>query len=226
MRGLSSSTRMRLKALAMILVLVIGLGLFVGIYALQTNWFSGFYPGDRYPSERLDYMGVIYVNQSDIYAYNEGYSETASCPWGFIHNGLDYFFNNNSEVIAAAPGYVEQVSWRQNPDTTLNMYNIFVVIQFNMSIKLQYTFEPFTHVEGDQYRQLAMLEVHEGDWVQKGDLIAQFLYVEEGAHIHWGVTMNNEWVDPEPFFGTSDHAEILSLINSYHPGWSISYLAP
>jgi hypothetical protein len=52
------------------------------------------------------------------------------------------------------------------------------------------------------------------------------LYVEEGAHIHWGIRIHNDWVDPEPFFGSSDHIELLSLINSYHPGWSISYLAP
>jgi hypothetical protein len=217
---------MRLKAVAMVLILVIGIGVFVGIYAIQNNWLFGFDPGNRYPSERLDYMGVIYTDSSDIYGYNEGYSETNSCPWGFIHNGLDYFFNNNSEVIAATPGYVDWISWRLNPDTTLNMYNIFVTIRFNASIKIQYGFESFTHVEGDQHRQLAMLEVQEGDWVEKGDVIGRFLYVEEGAHIHWGVTMNNEWVDPEPFFGASDHAEIMSLIHSYQPSWNMSYLAP
>ncbi|MEM2142889.1 MAG: M23 family metallopeptidase [Candidatus Thorarchaeota archaeon] len=182
-----------------------------------------FDPGGRYDPRSLDYMGVIYSNRSDIYAYHNGYSTTTDCPWGFVHNGIDYHFKNNSLVIAAAPGYVEYVGWRINPDTTVNLYNIFVFVRFNVSVVLMYTFEPFTHVEGDHLRQLDMLLVKEGDWVQKGDPIGSFLHVEDGAHIHFGVTVNHEWVDPEPFFGDSDRLELLSLIHSYHPDWEISY---
>jgi murein DD-endopeptidase MepM/ murein hydrolase activator NlpD len=171
-------------------------------------------------------MGVIYANRSDMYGYFEGYSETADCPWGFVHNGIDYFFYNNSPVIAAAPGYVEDVSWRENPNTTLNMYNIYVAIRFNATILVRYTFEPFTHVVGDQDKQLSMLTVQEGDWVQKGDVIGRFLHVEDAAHVHFGVTSGNDWLDPEPFFGVSDHTEILGLIGTYHPGWNLSYPAP
>ncbi len=212
---------MRRGLLVLFLVLIVIVG--IGIVFLRPSTFD---PGDRYASDRLDYMGVIYVNRSDICSYNEGYSETTDCPWGFIHNGIDYFFYNNSQVIAAAPGYVEEVSWRENPDTTLNMYNIYVVIRFNATVVVRYGFEPFTHVVGDQNRQLSMLTVQEGDWVQKGDLIGLFLFVEDAAHIHFGVVTGNEWIDPEPFFGTSDHTEILGLINDYHPGWELSYPAP
>lgn len=217
---------MQSRSIALLLILVIGAGAFIGIYGLRNNLFMTFDPGDRYQSQRLDYMGVIYANRSSQYGFFEGYSETNSCPWGFIHNGIDYFFTNNTEVIAAAPGYVEEVNWRVNPDTTLNMYNIFVVIRFNASIVLHYCFEPFTHVEGDQYRQLEMLSVKVGDWVMKGDTIGRFLYVEEAAHIHFGVKGGDIWYDPEPFFGSSDHDEIMALINDYHPGWSLSYPAP
>jgi len=217
---------MRPRCIALLLIVILGAGVSIGLYGLQNNLFTTFDPGDRYQSQRLDYMGVIYANRSSQYGFFEGYSETNSCPWGFIHNGIDYFFINNSEVIAAAPGYVEQISWRVNPDTTLNMYNIFVVIRFNASIVLQYSFEPFTHVEGDQNRQMAMLSIQVGDWVTKGDLIGRFLFVEEAAHIHFGVKNGDTWYDPEPFFGSSDHDEIMGLIGYYHPGWNISYSAP
>ncbi|MDH4214700.1 MAG: peptidoglycan DD-metalloendopeptidase family protein [Candidatus Thorarchaeota archaeon] len=217
---------MRVRVLATILILIVGVGVFIGIYGLQQNWFNTFDPGNRYQSQRLDYMGVIYDNRSSQYGFFEGYSETNSSPWGFIHNGIDYFFNNNTDVTAGAPGYVEDISWRVNPDTTLNMYNIFVMIRFNASIVLHYAFEPFTHVEGDQNRQLTMLEIQVGDWVMKGDLIGRFLFVEDGAHIHFGVRAGNEWLDPEPFFGAADHDEIMGLINDYHPGWNVSYPAP
>jgi hypothetical protein len=71
-----------------------------------------------------------------------------------------------------------------------------------------------------------MLAVHEGDWVQKGDLIGHLLRVEDSAHIHFGAQKGNDWLDPEPFFGASDLAEILGLIEMYHPGWHLSYPAP
>jgi hypothetical protein len=63
---------MRLKAVALIVIIIIGVGVFIGIYGLQNNLFTTFDPGDRYQSQRLDYMGVIYANRSDIYAFNEG----------------------------------------------------------------------------------------------------------------------------------------------------------
>jgi len=212
----------RLVVVFLVIIVIVG----VGIVLLRPGADVEFDPGDRYSSDKLDYMGVIYLDRSDLYGYFEGYSETADCPWGFVHNGIDYMFYNNSQVIAAAPGYVEDVSWRENPDTTLNMYNIYVVIRFNATIVVRYGFEPFTHVVGDQYRQLSMLAVHEGDWVQKGDVIGRFLFVEDAAHIHFGVVTGNEWLDPEPFYGESDLTEILGLVNDYHPGWELSYPAP
>ena len=217
---------MRTRTIAILLAILVITGLLIGVFVLRSDLFRTFDPGDRYESDRLDYMGVIYEDQADIYGYFEGYSETAACPWGFIHNGIDYFFYNNTNVIAAAPGQVEEISWFVNANTTLNMYNIFVMIRFNASIVLHYAFEPFTHVEGDQLRQIAMLDVAEGDWVQKGDVIGRFLYVEDAAHIHFGVRGGDTWLDPEPFFGAADHTEIMSLIHSYHPGWELSYPAP
>ncbi|RDE12886.1 MAG: hypothetical protein C4K47_07090 [Candidatus Thorarchaeota archaeon] len=217
---------MHLGRRALLVILIVVSGLVIALFVRNSLQPATFDPGDRYPSTKLNYMGVIYVNRSDLYGYYEGYSETADCPWGFIHNGIDYVFYNNSPVIAAAPGYVEDVSWRENPNTTLNMYNIYVAIRFNATILVRYGFEPFTHVVGDQYRQLSMLTVEEGDWVQKGDLIGHFLRIEDSAHIHFGVQKGNDWLDPEPFFGASDLAEILGLIEIYHPGWELSYPAP
>jgi murein DD-endopeptidase MepM/ murein hydrolase activator NlpD len=211
-------------------VLVILVVIFASVFVYSARDYllpAAFDPGDRYRSDRLDYMGVIYANRSDMYDWRGGYSETIDCPWGRIHNGLDFFFYNNSPVIAAAPGYVEDVSWRENPNTTLNMYNIYVAIRFNATIVVRYTFEPFTHAVGDQDRQLSMLAVLEGEWVQKGDLIGHFLAVDEtSGHVHFGVVKGNEWIDPKPFYGASDLVEMLAFAHTYQPTWDISYPAP
>jgi hypothetical protein len=212
---------MRRRFLSLIVIAFVGIGVVAGL-TLFSNHFD---PGSRYSSQRLDYMGVVYRNQSDIYAFNEGYSETDDCPWGFVHNGIDYFFNNGSEVLAATPGQISSINWREfdNESNPLNRYNVFIRIRFNATIELSYGFEPFTYVEGDQNRQLAMIYVKVGDWVDKGDVIARFFHVGSGAHIHFGVTIGNTWLNPEPFFGGADRIELLSLIHFYHPGWNISY---
>ena len=214
---------MRRRSLSLIVIIIIGIGVVAGL-TLFSNHFD---PGSRYSSQRLDYMGVIYRNHSDIYAFNEGYSETDDCPWGFVHNGIDYFFNNDSEVLAATPGQISSINWREfdNESNPLNRYNVFIRIRFNATIELSYGFEPFTFVDGDQNRQIAMISVKVGDWVDKGDVIARFFHVGVGAHIHFAVTMENAFLNPEPFFGGADRTELLSLIHSYHPGWNISYPA-
>ena len=75
---------------------------------------------DIYENVELDYMNVVYDNRSDIYAFNEGYSSSINCPWGFIHEGIDYFLINNSKVIAATPGQVEKIEWTDNGEGTEN----------------------------------------------------------------------------------------------------------
>ncbi len=196
------------------------------LFWVQTTIRRPFDPGDRYPSTRLDYMGVVYANRSDIHDFREGYSETEDCPWGFIHSGIDYFFYNNSRVIAAAPGYVERIWWQENENSSLNLYNIFVNIRFNASVVLHYLFEPSTHTVGDQYRQISMLTVKVGDWVMKGDTIGRLLNVDGGGLLHFSVMVNDKMVDPVPFFGESDLQELLELVHTYHPDWNVSYPAP
>jgi len=87
----------------LIIVIVLSVG-FGGVY-LYIQWDNLFFDNnDLYEDVELDYMNVVYENQSDIYAFNEGYSSSVNCPWGFIHEGIDYFLLNNSKVLAAAPG--------------------------------------------------------------------------------------------------------------------------
>ena len=193
-----------------LVVLLIGI-VAVGVVALIGFWdYLTFNPGNRYVSDNLNYMNVIYENRSDNYAFNEGYSETTSCPWGFIHNGLDYFFLNNSKVIAATPGKVEEIRWRDYGEGVENRYHISIQIRFNKTITLGYNFEPWTQNSADKDKQLAMFLVEEGDWVEIGQEIARFLYVHESAHIHFDISFKGDQTCPKPFFSTAGYNEIAS----------------
>ena len=174
----------------------------------------------RYDSTLLNNMGVIYSNRSDILAWNNGYSETDVCPWGAIHNGLDYMFYNNSPVIAAGPGFVEEINIRSLENTTI--YGIGVKVRFNETILIEYGFEG----EGNETlrdQQLAMLEVQVGDWVVKGEQIGRFLTPVATDHVHFSVFIGDA-ICPRLVMGQTDYDEIMTLVHSFHPTWELCYL--
>ncbi|MHA1948493.1 MAG: M23 family metallopeptidase [Candidatus Thorarchaeota archaeon] len=177
----------------------------------------------RYDPSELSDMGVIYENRSDIISYNEGYSESDSCPWGFIHNGIDYFYFNNSNVIAAGPGVVVGIDMNDWGPEAAHRYTINVEIKFNATVSLWYGFEPWTNSTQEQDQQAAMFNFEIGTWVAKGEIIAKFLKAGDGAHIHFGVVQEGDWRDPTLYLSTEGYNELLGLIQDFHPTWEISY---
>jgi len=175
----------------------------------------------RYDSSNLNYMGVIYSNQSDILNWNGGYSESTDCPWGVIHNGLDFAFRNDSTVVFAAPGLVEELHWTDTGPAG-NIYAIHVSVRFNESIQVNYVFEPWTTNSTDVDRQISMLDVEIGDWIALGDTLGQFLAVGSSAHIHFAV-YNGEATCPRPFFSDAAYIEMMELVHTYHPDWELCY---
>ena len=175
----------------------------------------------RYDSTNLDYMGVIYTNRSDILNWNGGYSESTDCPWGRIHNGLDFAFRNDSTVVFAAPGLVEELHWNDDGPAG-NIYSIHVSVRFNDSIQVNYVFEPWTTNLTDVNRQISMIDVEIGDWVALGDTLGQFLAVGSSAHIHFGV-YHDDAICPKPLFSDAAYIEMMELVHTYHPDWELCY---
>ena len=193
------------------------------IYLLGSNDIIGntFDNEGRYDSTILNFMGVIYDNQSDIAHFNDGYSESDNCPWGFVHNGIDYFYYNDSVVIAAAPGIVENIELGYLEGATV--YKVGVQIRFNETVTIEYGFEGDSPDEAVRAQQAAMLDIEIGDWVVKGDQIGRFLRPTEFDHIHFGVYLNDEAICPRLVMGETDYNEIMSLIHSFHPTWELCY---
>ncbi|OLS28511.1 MAG: hypothetical protein HeimAB125_23770 [Candidatus Heimdallarchaeota archaeon AB_125] len=212
------------KAVKILLVILLLAIIAAGSVFLAFFWNDlAFNPGNRYVSDNLNYMNVIYETRSDNYAFNEGYSETVSCPWGFIHNGLDYFFINNTKVIAATPGLVEEIRWRDYGEGVENRFHVSIQIRFNKSITLGYNFEPWTQNPLDKDKQLAMILVEEGDWVEIGQEIARFLYVQSSAHIHFDISYKHNQVCPKPFFSSAGYSEIMTMIGLFQTSWELCY---
>jgi murein DD-endopeptidase MepM/ murein hydrolase activator NlpD len=202
------------------LVLVAGVG---AIFLLGGENEQGPPPFDneeRYDSTILTNMGVIYENRSDIEHWNEGYSESDACPWGFTHTGLDYMFRNNSPVIAAAPGIVTDIEIGYLENSTV--YKVGVHIQFNESVWVEYGFEGNAN-ETVRAQQVAMLDIAVGDWIAKGEQIGRFLRPILYDHVHFGVYLNDEAFCPRQVMGQADYDDIMILVHSFHPTWELCY---
>ncbi|MBY8996374.1 MAG: hypothetical protein KGD60_01490 [Candidatus Thorarchaeota archaeon] len=213
---------MRKRAILLIVILIVGL---VGFFVIQGGLFDRvlFDTEGRYDPSELNDMGVIYVNRSDIIEFNEGYSESDNCPWGAIHNGIDYLFFNNSDVIAVAPGIVKKIDLTDWGPGGAHRYVIGVEIRFNASVTLNYGFEPWTNSTLEQAQQVAMFNFEVGTWIAKGDIIAKFLKAGEWSHIHFGVYQGNSARDPTLYMSTSSYNELLGMIHDFRPTWEISY---
>lgn len=214
---------MRKAAIAILLLIIIGIGFAVYLLQEESDNDVVFDNEGRYDSSVLDNMGVPYSNRSDILAFNGGYSESDNCPWGDEHNGIDFIFANNSDVVAVAPGKVEHISLIDWGPYTWHRYIISVNIRFNATITIEYGFEPITNSTEEQLQQLEMMNIQNGSWVEKGDIIAKFLRANEWAHIHFGVYDDNIARDPTLFMGTTDYNELLAMVHDFHPTWNISY---
>jgi len=208
------------------------IGIIAGAVLLYIQFSNGNLPNQedtfdnegRYDSTSLSDMGVIYANRSDNHDFRGGYSESTDCPWGAIHRGIDYFLINDSRVIAAAPGLVEEISVSHDPANVYNQYMIHVRIRFNASITIGYVFEPFTNESSDSDRQLSMLDIEEGDWVEKADQIGRLLSIQNSAHIDLTVGHDTDGlICPRPFFGETDYTEIMELVHTYQPTWELCY---
>ena len=182
-----------------------------------------FDPQGRYDPTALRDMGVIYVNRSDNRDFHEAWSTSNSCPWAFAHNGIDFVFKNDTSVIAAAPGQVERIDLMDFGADKENRYAVNVGIRFNATVLIGYGFEPWTNQTAVRAQQVAMLTVAIGTWVAKGDAIASFLMAGEPAHIHFSVTQNYIFVDPSLCMSSGAIVELLAMVQSFHPGWQISY---
>jgi murein DD-endopeptidase MepM/ murein hydrolase activator NlpD len=198
-------------------ILVVALG---AVYFLGLEFGDTFDNEGRYDSTVLNNMGVIYANQSDISGWNNGYSESDVCPWGAVHNGLDFMFYNNSPVISAAPGYVEDIELGYLPNSTI--YVVGVSIRFNSTLTHQYAFEGNATTAGLRDQQVAMLDVEVGDWVVKGEQIGRFLRPTEFDHIHFAI-YNPESICPRLVMGVDDYNEIMSMIQTFRPTWELCY---
>ncbi len=185
-------------------------------------------PGDNYPASRLDYMGVLFDSVADNRDFRGGYSGSSSCPWGFAHTGLDFFLKNDTKVLAAAPGQVIDVEeWDNGAGAYIRWY-IRLKIQFNSTVILQYSFELKTDDFANITRQLNVIAVEVGDWVQPGQGIARFYNCGgDPDHIDFGVSESTSGTQvracPQGYFSPAGLAKMMAVKEAFGNTYDLCY---
>lgn len=167
-------------------------------------------------------MNVPFASASDVASVNEGFSSSASAPWGFAHLGVD--FTPSSDLrpfVAAASGTVMRVSLNQNSSTA--NWQVNVEVAFNATYGLDYIFEPFSTSAAVGQTQLSNVVVRVGQSVATGDLMGRLVYGTSGAHLHFDLRKNGAFICPEPYFSASAAAAILAVMHKSQPTWSMCY---
>lgn len=166
-------------------------------------------------------MITPFVNQSDMSATREAFSASSSAPWGFAHDGIDFFPSGNLKPFhAVCSGKVSRIDIRNK---TSNDLQVEVLIECNSTYSVTYDFEPMTSIQSDIDTQLANILVTKGQSISQGDLIGNLLAPKDGSHVHFGLLQEWNAICPDDFFTAGAKTSILALIHMAWPGAGVCY---
>ena len=185
-----------------------------------------------------------YANELDMASVNEAFSSAGSTsPWGFAHDGIDFFPSGNLKPFrAACSGVVDPAQLRQNNVTSNWQVNLLIKCNpyvpdpnlggYFSPIAVEYIFEPMSTVQTVGQTQLNNITVANGQAVSQGDVIGYLLTAGAGAHVHFGVIPFGAMLAngvpripscPEPHFSNIAAAYVLTLLRVVWPGAAMCY---
>lgn len=128
---------------------------------------------------------------------------------GDAHNGIDFPYplaGSPFGFIAAAAGRVKRVTVHAAPPLPYPYSRYEIEISYNCDYDLVYIFEPFAILPEDAMR--AATFVRRGDLVAAGQTIGELIWGADGAHVHFGLKQNGNWVCPGNSFDPVTRAAI------------------
>lgn len=170
-------------------------------------------------STPLDYVNTTFSSKSQINAVTNAYSNTTDCPWGYVHEGFDFYFNLNQRFYSAAPGLVDTI-YVIDRGSGLNRYAINITIKFNSDIQCEYILELYTDSLSEIMTQLSKIYITEGEWIMLGWGIGDFHYISAASHIHFAIRENSEYLPLDKYFSPTAYDLMMDLIHDKGLSWT------
>ncbi|MBW1788099.1 MAG: M23 family metallopeptidase [Deltaproteobacteria bacterium] len=212
-----------------------------------------FYNGETEEWENDGALFIItpYADEADMGPINEAYSESADAPWGFAHNGVDFFsVDQRTPFRAVSAGTVEELQLFYNEGNSMWQVNVSIRhdtdyrtgyafepwttsqveaeaqladIPLSTDYRTGYAFEPWTTSQVEAEAQLADIPLSIGQYVTQGEIIGYLHKKGAGAHVHFGLYQGWSAICPEPFFTRAAAESVLRLLHMAFPGADMCY---
>nr|MDO8110867.1 hypothetical protein [Candidatus Sigynarchaeota archaeon] len=114
------------------------------------------------------------------------------------HNGIDFSFNDTTQILASHGGLVLDVKFWYNERG--GHWQTNVRIQLNFQWMLEIAFESWATMQPQGQLQADAITVKAGTKIQQDESIGNLVCHGEGCHIHFGLRSSSTDVCPYPYF--------------------------
>ncbi len=192
-----------------VVLVIIGVGLFVSTRHKGDTKNEYNYEAPDNPD--LTTLSAPYYKISDIgvvgpYSSNEQAS-------GYLHNGIDFMSDRDLvEYRAVSGGIVAEAKVFYDSSRTDTHPQVNLIVLYNKTTKVVYSFEPYSKNIADADRQLTLMSVREGDTIVAGQSLGKLIKTAPQSHVHIHIMKNEQTLCFENMFATSDQEEMMTKV--------------
>jgi len=136
-----------------------------------------------------------------------------------FHNGFDFTVNDTTIIVAPCEAYVQDISFFKNE--VMDTWQTNLRLRLNSRWSVIIAFESWALNETYGRYQLDAIIVQVGDHVYANQTIGELLHHGSGAHIHFGIIDNSEWVCPYQYFTADAQSTFQHLYVDMGLGWPV-----
>lgn len=191
------------------LLLVVMAGAFVLSTQRNDHSAKNIYKVTAPNSPELTHLVAPYAAISDLASVGPYSSNQAVA--GYVHQGIDFMADHDMvEYRSISSGIVAEVKIMYDTTRSDTHPQVNIVVLYNPTTKIVYTFEPYSRNVADAERQLTLMSIKEGDALTAGQPLGRLIKTAPQSHVHIHVMKNEKEFCFEPLFADSDKAEMLT----------------
>lgn len=198
-------------ATLLLIIPVVLIFVFVGIFvSTRRNGSSdNMYRVSAPNNPDLNSLTAPYYDISDIAGVGP-YSSSQEAA-GYIHNGIDFMSERDLvEFRAVSGGVVAEAKVFYDSSRSDTHPQVNVIVLYNKTTKIVYSFEPYSKDIADAERQLTLMNIKEGDTIVAGQSLGKLIKTAPQSHVHIHVMKNEQTLCFDTMFSKSDIDEMMT----------------
>lgn len=189
-----------------VLLVVIAVGISVSTRHKGTN---NEYKFAAPNNPELTSLTTPYFNIADMAGIGPYSSNQAEA--GYLHNGIDFMSDHDLvEYRAISGGVVAEAKVFYDSTRSDTHPQVNLIILYNKSTKLVYSFEPFSKNIADAERQLTLMNIKAGDKIVAGQSLGKLIKTAPESHVHIHVMKNEQTICYESMFSENEITEMMT----------------